>query len=49
MSDDRAKPVQAPVSVYPQSKVRDEMDDETWHRIRDQEERQRKDQRSHAY
>jgi hypothetical protein len=42
MSDDKAKPVEAPVSVYPHSKVRDDMPDEHWHRIRDQEERERK-------
>jgi hypothetical protein len=42
MSDDKAKPVEAPASVYPPSKVRDDMDDETWHRIRDQEERERR-------
>lgn len=48
MSDDKAKPVEAPSSVYPHSKVRDDMDDETWHRIRDQEERERKIQRSRS-
>jgi hypothetical protein len=42
MSDDKAKPVEAPVSVYPHSKVRDDMTDEEWHRIRDQEERKRR-------
>jgi len=49
MSDHEAKPALAPLSVYPHSKVQDDMDDETWHRIRDEEERQRKDQRSHAF
>jgi hypothetical protein len=44
MSDDKAKPAEAPVSVYPHSKVRDDMPDEQWHRIRDQEERERKGQ-----
>jgi hypothetical protein len=46
VSDNKAKPVEAPVSVYPHSRVRDDMDDETWHRIRDQEERERKIQQS---
>jgi hypothetical protein len=48
MSDDKSKPIQAPVSVYPPSKVRDDMDDATWHRIRDQEERERRELRSHS-
>ena len=42
MSDDEERPVEVPVSVYPNSKVRDDMDDETWHRIRDREERERR-------
>ena len=42
MGDERAKPVAIPISTYPHSQVRDDMDDETWHRIRDQEERERK-------
>jgi hypothetical protein len=39
------KPVEAPMSRYPHSRVRDDIDDETWHRIRDQEERERKEWR----
>lgn len=46
MSDDKAKQAPVPVSVYPHSKARDDMDDETWHRVRDQEEQERKNQRS---
>jgi hypothetical protein len=42
MSDDKAKPAEVPASTYPHSRVRDDMDDATWHRIRDQEERERK-------
>jgi hypothetical protein len=30
------------MSKYPHSRVRDDMDDETWHRIRDEEERERR-------
>jgi hypothetical protein len=30
MSDDKAKPAEVPVPVYPHSRVRDDMDDETW-------------------
>jgi hypothetical protein len=29
-------------SKYPRSRVRDDMDDETWHRVRDEEERERR-------
>jgi hypothetical protein len=36
---EETKPVEAPMSKYPHSKARDDMDDEQWHRIRDEEER----------
>jgi hypothetical protein len=42
MSDDKSKPVEIPVSIYSHSRVRDDMDDATWHRSRDEEERDRK-------
>jgi hypothetical protein len=45
VTDEKQKPAEIPASVYPASRVRDDMDDDTWHRIRDQEERQRKEQR----
>jgi S-methylmethionine-dependent homocysteine/selenocysteine methylase len=45
VSDEKQKRVEMPASVYPSSRVRDDMDDETWHRIRDQEERQRNERR----
>jgi hypothetical protein len=42
MSDEWSKPGEIPVSTHPHDRVRDDMDDETWHLIRDQEERERK-------
>ena len=45
MSDEEAKPVEIPMSIHPHSQVRDDMDDATWHRIRDQEERERRGQK----